>query len=80
MQQAKFTNSPLGESFEKQVKAIENQGKKQIKATEDHRKQLAKSNALIKNMIMTSLRCLKQKQIFDRRITERCGEIQNLSR
>ena len=29
---------------------------------------------------MIALRCWKQKQIFDRRITERCGEIENLSR
>ena len=29
---------------------------------------------------MITLRCWKQKQIFNRRITERCGEIQNLRR
>ena len=32
---AKFTQSPLGEPFEKQIKAIEDQGKKQTKALED---------------------------------------------
>ena len=32
IQQAKFTYSPLGKAFEKQIKTIENQGEKQIKA------------------------------------------------
>ena len=31
IQQAKFTYSPLGKVFEKQIKTIENQGEKQIK-------------------------------------------------
>ena len=32
IQQAKFTYSPLGKAFEKQTKAIEDQGKKQVDA------------------------------------------------
>ena len=32
MKQAKFTSSPLGKPFEKQIKTIENQREKQIKA------------------------------------------------
>ena len=32
IQQAKFTYSPLGKAFEKQIKTIEDQGKKQVKA------------------------------------------------
>ena len=31
IQQAKFAYSPLGKAFEKQIKTIENQGKKQVK-------------------------------------------------
>lgn len=31
-QEAKFTYTPLGKAFEKQTKAIEEQGKKQVKA------------------------------------------------
>ena len=31
IEQAKFTYSPLGKAFEKQIKAIEDQGNKQIK-------------------------------------------------
>ena len=31
IEQAKFTYSPLGKAFEKQIKAIENQGKNNLK-------------------------------------------------
>ena len=34
MEQAKFTYSPLGKTFEKQTKTIEDQGKKQVGALE----------------------------------------------
>ena len=44
IEQAKFTYSPLGKAFEKQVKIIEDQGQKQIKALEEHGKQLIESN------------------------------------
>ena len=32
IEQAKFTYSPLGKTFEKQIKTIENQGEKQVEA------------------------------------------------
>ena len=35
IEQAKFTYSPLGKAFEKQIKTIEDQGEKQIKAIQD---------------------------------------------
>ena len=35
--QAKFTYSPSGKYFEKQTKAIEDQGEKQVKANQDKR-------------------------------------------
>ena len=35
VEQAKFTYSPLGTAFEKQIKTIEDQGGKQIKAIQD---------------------------------------------
>ena len=31
-EQAKFTYSPLGQAFEKQIKAVKEQGKRQVKA------------------------------------------------
>ena len=38
IEQAKFTYSPLGEAFEKQIKTIENLGEKHIKAIQDNKK------------------------------------------
>ena len=35
IEQAKFTYSPLGKAFEKQIETIEDQGKKQVKAIQD---------------------------------------------
>ena len=37
IQQAKFTYSPLGNTFEKQTKTIEDQGKKQVKAIQNNK-------------------------------------------
>ena len=45
IEQAKFTHSPLGKSFEKQMKTVEDQGEKQGKAVEDHGKLLVKSSS-----------------------------------
>ena len=39
IEQAKFTYSPLGKSFERQTKTIDDQRKKQIKIYEDNKKQ-----------------------------------------
>ena len=44
IEQAKFTYSPLGKAFEKQIKTTEEQGEEQIKAFEEHGKQLVKSS------------------------------------
>ena len=35
IEQAKFTYSPLGKAFEKQIKTIEDQGQKQLEGLED---------------------------------------------
>ena len=56
IEQAMFTYSPLGKAFEKQIKAIKNQGKKQTKAPEMHGKQLIKGSGE-----KGSLELLKQK-------------------
>ena len=37
IEQAKFTYSPLGKAFEKQIETIEDQGKKQVDASENLR-------------------------------------------
>ena len=40
IEQAKFTYSPLGKAFEKQIKTIEEQGKKQVDAIKNQSKRL----------------------------------------
>ena len=51
IEQAKFTYSPLGKAFEKQIKTIEDQGEKQVKALEDlklkEQKKQLKTNLII---------------------------------
>ena len=44
IEQTKFTYSPLGKAFEKQIKAIEDQGKKQIYAITNQNKRLETLN------------------------------------
>ena len=44
IEQAKFTYSPLGKAFEKQIKAIEDKGKKQIYAITNQNKRLETLN------------------------------------
>ena len=50
IEQAKFTDSPLGKAFEKQIKTTEDQGEKQIKAfkIKDKLKQLRNILMVIK--------------------------------
>ena len=53
IEQAKFTDSPFGKAFEKQIKIIEDQGEKQVEVLKDlksHKKQTANNyedNSLI---------------------------------
>ena len=44
IEQPKFSYSPLGKAFEKQIKTFEGQGEKLIKAIEEHWRQLVKYN------------------------------------
>ena len=55
VEQAKFTHSPLGKSFENQTKKIEDQGEKQVKTIKDNKKQPANTNAnYYKNELLLS--------------------------
>ena len=52
IEQAKFTYSPLGKTFEKQTKTIKDQGEKKIEAIQDNKKQPDNTQELtIKNII-----------------------------
>ena len=73
IEQAKFTCSPLGKAFEKQIKTIEDQGEKQIKAIQDNRKQLISGNGY-KNRLLIS----KEREIFKDIHNKRLDKIKEL--
>ena len=66
IEQSKFTSSPLGRAFEKQIKTIENQGKKQIDALET-----LKSKEQTKPIENKSNNKSKAASIFDSLINKR---------
>ena len=51
IEQAKFTYSPLGKAFEKQIKTIEDHGKKQVEALENLKSKAIKSGSNNKSTI-----------------------------
>ena len=74
--QAKFTYSPLGKAFEKQIETIEDQGEKQIKAIQNQGeiKTIKKYVYRDKDSPLIS----KQKEIFNKLVDERLKEITKL--
>ena len=83
IEQVKFTFSPLGQVFEKQIETIEDQGEKQIKATEDHGKQLVVSNEIIKkdfNIDRNSVLLEEQKNVLNELVEKRSSEFMNLEK
>ena len=76
IEEAKFTCSPLGEAFEKQIKTTEDQGKKQIKSIQNQgqMKTIKKYTYDYKDSPLTS----KQKEIFNKLVDERLDEITKL--
>ena len=67
IEQARFTYSPLGKAFEKQIKTIEDQGKKQVDALK-----AIKDGSNNKSTIT--------KEIYDEILEERMDEILKMSR
>ena len=78
IQQAKFTYSPLGKAFEKQIKTIEDQGEKQIKAIQNQGqvKTIKKYTYDDEDSPLIS----KQKEIFNKLVDERLDEITELDK
>ena len=75
IQQAKFAYSTLGKALEKQIKTIEDQGKKQVKAIQDN-KQLVNIN---KDDYKDKLLLLKERKIFKDIYNKRLDKIEELS-
>ena len=78
IEQAKFCYSPLGKAFEKQTKAIEDQGEKQIKAIQD--KKAIKSIEKFTYNIGDSPLALKEKEIYNRLTEEHFDKTNNLDK
>ena len=78
IEQAKFTYSPLGKAFEKQIKAIEDQGEKQIKAIQNQGeiKTIKKYAHSDKDSPLIS----KQKKKFNKLVDERLEEVTKLDK
>ena len=76
IEQARFTYSPLGKAFEKQIKTIIGQGEKQIKAIHDQGqiKTIKKYAYDAEDTPLVS----KQKEIFNKFIDERLEKITDL--
>ena len=77
IEQAKFTYSPLGKAFEKQIKTIKHQGIKQVKAIQDN-KQLVNINNDddYKNKQLLS----KEREIFKDIYNKRLDKIEKLNK
>ena len=80
IKQARFSYSPLGKAFEKQIKTIEDQGEKQVEALNT-----LKSH---KNLTIKKYSCddddtpliFKQKEIFNKPVDERREKITDLAK
>ena len=77
IQQAKFAYSPLGKAFEKQIKTIENQGKKQVKAIQDN-KQSVNIN-INKDDYKDKLLLSKEREIFKDIYNKRLDKIEEMN-
>ena len=76
IQQNKFNYSPLGKTFEKQTKTIEDQGKKQVKAIED--KLIVNINNY-KDDYKDKLLLSKEREIFKDIYNKRLDKIEELN-
>ena len=80
IEQAKFTYSPLGRAFDKQIKTIEDQGKKQVDALNT----LKSDNTItVKKYTYDpndTLFISKQKEIFNKIVDERLEKITDLDK
>ena len=77
--QAKFTYSPSGKAFEKQIKTIEDQGKKEVDALEnlkDTNKQVVNINDDYEDKLLHS----KEQEIFRKIYNKRLDKIEELTK
>ena len=76
IQQAKFTYSPLGKAFEKQIKTIKDQGEKQTKAIQDNQVNInINKDVDYKDRLLLS----KEREIFKDIYNKRLDEIEEMN-
>ena len=75
IEQAKFTYSPFGKAFKKQIKTIEDQGEKQVEALQDNKRQLSNTKDY-ENQFLIS----KEREIFKNIYNKRLHKIEKLNR
>ena len=75
IEQAKFTYSPLGKAFEKQIKIIENQGQKQVEALES-----LKRKEQTKAIIYDDESLEEKEESYNKLFDGKLDQIQELSR
>ena len=81
IEQTKFTYSPLGKAFEKQIKTIEDQGKKQIDALENLKpKEQTKAITYYHDDYDDESLKQKKKESYSNLFDKKLNEIQELSR
>ena len=76
IEQAKFTYSPLGKAFEKQIKTIEDQGQKQVEALNTLKQVNANNDYDYKNKLLDS----KERGIFKNIYNKKLDKIEELSK
>ena len=76
IEQAKFTYSPLGKTFEKQIKTIEDQEKKQVEALKDLKPE--EQTIAIENDSNGKLSI--QKEIYDKLLDDRADDIPEIAK
>ena len=74
IQQAKFNYSPLGKALEKQIKTIEDQGKKQVKAIQDNKQILHKDDNYEDKLLLS-----REREIFKDIYNKRLDKIDELN-
>ena len=75
IQQAKFTYSPLGKAFGKQIKTIKDQGEKQTKAIQDNQLVNINKDVDYRDKLLLS----KEREIFKEIYNERLDKIEEIN-
>ena len=80
IEQTKFTYSPLGKAFDKQIKTIEDQGKKQVDALNTLKSNNKITVEKYKYVPKDTPFISRQKEIFDKLADERIEKITDLDK